>query len=57
MTEKDNLDKIQEPITNAPPEIRQIIEQVLQLEQDKISVKSPRNINDDIVKIIKEIIQ
>ncbi|GBF82944.1 hypothetical protein [Aphanothece sacrum] len=57
MTEKDNLDKIQEPITNAPPEIRQIIEEVLQLEQDKISVKSPRNINDDIVKIIKEIIQ
>lgn len=52
-----SLQEIQEPITNAPPEIRQIIERVLQTEKDKLYQKNPRHINDDILKIIKEIIQ
>jgi hypothetical protein len=48
------LNNVQEPITSAPPEVRQIIERVLQAEKDKLYMKFPRNINDDILKIIKE---
>ena len=54
-TDKD-LSDVQEPIANAPPEVRQIIEQVLELEKDKLYMKSPRYISDDILKIIKEAI-
>lgn len=52
--ETANIDNVQEPILTAPPEVRQIIEQVLQLEKDKLYLKAPRNIHDDILKIIKE---
>ncbi len=50
------LSDVQEPITSAPPEVRQIIERVLELEKDKLYMKSPRYISDDILKIIKEAI-
>ncbi|GFE69242.1 hypothetical protein [Chroococcus sp. FPU101] len=56
MSIDSNLDNIQEPITTASPEVRQIIEQVLKLEKDKLYLKAPRNINDDILTIIKEIV-
>lgn len=52
-----NIDNVQEPIINASPEVRQIIERVLKLEKDKLYMKTPRNINDDVLKIIKETIQ
>lgn len=51
------LSNVQEPITSAPPEVRRIIERVLQAEKDKLYMKFPRNINDDILKIIKEEVQ
>ena len=51
------LDPIQEPITNAPPEVKQIIQRVLNLEKAKLYLKSPRNINEEIVQIIKDVIQ
>ncbi|MDJ0679728.1 MAG: hypothetical protein QNJ18_07675 [Xenococcaceae cyanobacterium MO_167.B52] len=51
------LDAIQEPITNAPPEVKQIIAQVLNLEKAKLYLKSPRNINEEILQIIKNVIQ
>lgn len=56
---RSNLDltSIQQPITNAPPEVKQIIEQVLQLEKDKLYLKTPRNINEDILNIIKKVVQ
>lgn len=57
MNEEVNVSKVQEPITSASPEICQIIERVLSLEKSKLSLRSPRNINDDIVQIIKEVIQ
>lgn len=50
------LNNIQEPITTAPPEVKQIIGRVLQLEKDRLYKKVPR-INDDILKIIKEAVQ
>ena len=52
-----NLNSIQEPIVNAPPEVRQIIEQVLQLEKDKLYLKAPRNINEDILNVIKKVVR
>ncbi|MEC4895037.1 MAG: hypothetical protein SAL07_17645 [Oscillatoria sp. PMC 1051.18] len=57
MTTDPNIDTVQEPIANAPPEVREIIERVLQLEKDKLYQKIPRHINDDILKIIKEVVQ
>ena len=57
MTYEQSMNDVQEPITNAPPEVRQIIERVLQAEKDKLYMKVPRNINDDILKIIKEEVQ
>jgi len=57
MTYGQSMNDVQEPITSAPPEVRQIIERVLQAEKDKLYMKVPRNINDDILKIIKEEVQ
>jgi hypothetical protein len=52
-----DLTSIQEPIANAPTEVKQVIEQVLKLEKDKLYLKTPRNINDDILNIIKHVVQ
>jgi hypothetical protein len=44
-------------MTNLPsPEVRQIIQRVLQLEKDRLNRKKNSPINDDILKIIKEIV-
>jgi hypothetical protein len=51
------LSDVQEPITSAPIEVRRIIERVLVAEKDKLYMKNPRNINDDILKIVKEEVQ
>ena len=51
------MNDVQEPIMSAPPEVRQIIERVLQVEKDKLYMKIPRNINDDILKIVKDEVQ
>ncbi|MEG3921329.1 hypothetical protein [Microcoleus sp. POL10_C6] len=50
------LSDVQEPITSAPPEVRQIIERVLEIEKDKLYMRAPRYISDDILKVIKEAI-
>ena len=52
-----NLKQITEPINNAKPKIKTIVEQVLQLEKEKLSQKSLRHINDDVLEIIKQNIQ
>ncbi|MGK7955620.1 MAG: hypothetical protein AB4063_10230 [Crocosphaera sp.] len=57
MNEEVDVSQVQEPITRASSEIYQIIERVLALEKSKLSLRSPRNINDDIVQIIKEVVQ
>jgi hypothetical protein len=46
-----------EPINSAPPEIKRLIEKVLKAEKDKLHMKQPRGINDDILTIIKEAVQ
>jgi hypothetical protein len=55
--ENVKIDNVQEPIVTAPPAVRQVIEKVLQLEKDKLYLKTPRNIHDDILKIVKDIVQ
>ena len=57
MNQETNINDIQAPITTAPPEVKNNIEKVLQAEKDKLDMKSPWNINDDILKIIKEEVQ
>jgi hypothetical protein len=53
----NNLSSIQEPITSASPQVKEIIEQVLKLEKEKLYLKVPRNINEDVLNIIKKVIQ
>ncbi len=48
---------VQAPIKEASPEVQAIITRVLQLEKEKLYQKTPRNINDDILTIIREIVQ
>ena len=55
--EFNNLDSIQEPILKAKPEVKAIIQKVLKLEKDRLYLKTPRNITEDIVHIIKDTIQ
>ena len=56
-TSKSSLSTIQEPISSAAPEVKAIIQQVLKLEKDKLYLKTPRNIQEDILQIIKDVIQ
>jgi hypothetical protein len=51
------LNNVQEPITSASPEVREVIERILALEKDKLYQKSPRNINEDVLTIIKQVVQ
>lgn len=53
---EDSMQDIQEPITRAPAEVKEIIERVLEIEKEKLYLRNPR-INDDILKIVKEVIQ
>jgi len=48
MTNSDN---------NLQNNVRKIIDRVLKLERDKLYQRNPRNINDDVLTIIKEVIQ
>jgi len=47
-------DSVLEPLKQSSPEVQQVVKRVLQVEKDKLHLSSPRNINDDILKIIKE---
>jgi len=57
VTNKIENDSVQTPITSASPEVQEIIERVLKLEKEKLYLRFPRHINDDILKIIKEVVQ
>jgi hypothetical protein len=51
------LVQVQKPITSAPSEVRQIIDQVLALEQDRLDRNDRGVIQTDILNIIKEAVQ
>ncbi|MBH8572203.1 hypothetical protein I8752_03965 [Nostocaceae cyanobacterium CENA369] len=57
MSQEANIDDVQEPINSAPPEVRQIIERVWQLEKSRLDKKSLGHINDDILAIVKEAVR
>jgi hypothetical protein len=52
-----NIDDVQEPITSAPLEVRQIIDRVWQLEKSRLDKKINSHINDDILAIVKEAVR
>jgi hypothetical protein len=55
---KDNkLIQVQDPIHSAPPEVRQIIERVLELEKDRLDRNDRGVIHADILNIVKEAVQ
>lgn len=57
MTKEPTINDVQEPITSAPPEVRQIIQAVLKIEKDRLDKNDRGHINEDILKIIKEAVQ
>lgn len=57
MTQEPSNRNVMEPINSAPPEIKKLIQRVLKAENDKLHMKQPRGINDDILQIIKEAVQ
>jgi hypothetical protein len=52
-----DINDVQEPIKNAPLEVKQIIERVWYLEKSRLDKKSLSHINEDILTIIKEAIK
>ncbi|MFQ3617932.1 MAG: hypothetical protein SNJ57_14290 [Cyanobacteriota bacterium] len=48
---------VMQPIESAEPEVQRLIKRVLKAENDKLHLKNPLGINDDILKIIKEEVQ
>ncbi len=57
MAEEPKMNDVQEPILTASPEVRQIIERVWKIEKSRLDKKSFSHINDDILRIVKEVIQ
>lgn len=52
-----DVDNVEEPIITASPEVRQIIERVWQIEKTRLDRKISSHINEDVLKIIREIVQ
>ena len=57
MTQEPTSKTVMEPVDSAPPAIKKLIRKVLKAEHDKLHMKQPRGINDDILQIIKEEVQ
>lgn len=55
--QQSNSDGTQVSLTTATPEVQEIVKRVLQLEKDKLYLKNPRHINDDVLQIVKEVVQ
>lgn len=53
--DEPSLDAFQ-PLKEAPPDVRKIIEGVLQLEQERLFQRTPR-LNEEVLKLIKEEVQ
>jgi hypothetical protein len=57
MSKVQNLSSLNEPIEKAPPEVQQIIRNVLKIEKDRLDKNELGRINEDILKIVKEAVQ
>ncbi|WP_017298302.1 hypothetical protein [Nodosilinea nodulosa] len=53
LTAKD----VHQPIDTAPAEVRQIIQQVLEIEKDRLDRNERGLVNADILRIVKEAVQ
>ncbi|MEM6434742.1 MAG: hypothetical protein AAF773_12950 [Cyanobacteria bacterium P01_D01_bin.115] len=53
LTAKD----VQAPIESAPPEVQRIIQQVLEIEKDRLDRNDRGLVNADILRIVKEAVQ
>lgn len=54
MTQEMSKDDVQKPINEASKDIKKIIARILQAEKDKLYMKTPRYITDDLLKIFEE---
>jgi hypothetical protein len=57
MSKVQSLSSLHEPIEKAPPEVQQIIRNVLKIEKDRLDKNELGRINEDILKIVKEAVQ
>jgi hypothetical protein len=57
MSQEANIDDVQEPITSASLEVKQIIEKVWKLEKRRLDRKLKTPIVDEIITIVKEAVQ
>jgi hypothetical protein len=48
---------VQSPIETASPEVQQIIQQVLEIEKDRLDRNDRGLVNADILRIVKEAVQ
>jgi hypothetical protein len=53
----ESLAQVQEPITSASPPVRQIIDRVLELEQERLDKNDRGLIQSEILNIVKEAVQ
>lgn len=54
MASEISKDDVQKPYTEASTEIKRIIDRVLDAEKQKLYMKLPRHITDDLRKIFEE---
>jgi hypothetical protein len=52
-----NIDDVHKPISTAPEEVQQIIQRVLEIEKERLDKNERTPVNDEILKIIKEVVQ
>ncbi len=53
----DTREQVQELVRSASPEVQQVVAEVLRLERDKLHLKLPRGIVDDITDLVKRIVK
>jgi hypothetical protein len=53
----DTREQIQTMVRSAPPEVQEVIAEVLRLERDKLHLKLPRGIVEDITDLVKKIVK
>lgn len=53
----DTAEQVQRLIREAPPEVQEVVAEVLRLEREKLHLKLPRGINDDIADVVRKIVK
>lgn len=53
----DTREQVQELVRSASPEAQRVVAEVLRLERDKLHLKLPRGIVEDITDLVKKIVK